>query len=221
MQQQLVPTVLALILSLSLASHAQGVSSNGPETFAKLFVDAINSKSLVQRQALLHPKSRACINTQTQPYYDWIFSRQLKRTIPVGVYRVKVEALSGKPLPSPDGRSDYPLQPSHQLEIDFDTAPRSSTSIILLIVRDGEGWHEVLPCPRPEAIAEIQSMAKKRAEQDRNVQTLVAGLADPLRSELKALVEQGRRLDAIKKYAEKTGADLATAKAVVDALVSK
>jgi len=50
---------------------------------------------------------------------------------------------------------------------------------------------------------------------------LVAGLADPLRSELKALVEQGRRLDAIKKYAEKTGADLATAKAVVDALVSK
>ncbi|MGE5304717.1 MAG: hypothetical protein ACM3TN_15515 [Alphaproteobacteria bacterium] len=129
-------TTLGLALSLPLICHAQAGSPDQPKAFAGLFVDAINSKSAERRMALLHPKSKACINAQTQPYYDWIFSRQLKQVIPA-TYKVAAQPLTGKqPLPS-DGKSDYPLRPWHQLQIDFDTGPYSTTSIVLLIVRDG------------------------------------------------------------------------------------
>jgi hypothetical protein len=121
-------------------------------------------------------------------------------------------------LPPSDGKSDYPLRPSHQLQIDFDTGPYSATSVVMLIVRDGARWYEVLPCPRPDAIAGIQAIEAKRAEQERKVESLVAGLADPLRAEIVALARQGRRIDAIKKYRDATGQDLTTAKQVVDLL---
>ena len=69
-------TTLGFALSLPLICHAQASSPDQPEAFARLFVNAINSKSPERRLALLHPKSKACVNAQTQPYYDWIFSRQ-------------------------------------------------------------------------------------------------------------------------------------------------
>ena len=213
-------TTLVLPLSLPLICHAQVGSADQPERLAKLFVDAVNSKSVERRVALLHPKSQACVNAQTQPYYDWIFSRQLKYVIPEK-YKVATKPLAGKgPLPS-DGKSDYPLRPSHQLQIDFDAGPYSAISIVMLIVRDGGRWYEVLPCPRPDAIAGMRAIEAKRAEQERKVKSLVAKLADPLRAEIIALARQGRRIDAIKRYQDASGESLTTAKDVVDLLVPR
>jgi len=45
----------------------------------------------------------------------------------------------------------------------------------------------------------IQAIEAKSAAQERKVESLVAGLADPLRAEIIALARQGRRIDAIKK----------------------
>ena len=212
---------LGLVLWFPLISLAQGGSPNEPEAFAKLFVDAVNSKSAERRLALLHPKSKACINAQTQPYYDWIVSRQLKHVIPAANYKVTATPVSGKPALRSDGKSEYPLRPSHQLQIDFDTGPYSSTSIVLLVVRDGARWYEVFPCPGPDAVAGIRAIEAKRAEQERKVESLVAQLADPLRAEITLLARQGRRIDAIKKYRDATGEDLTTAKDVVDLLVPR
>ena len=61
-------TTLGLALSLPLICHAQVGSPDQPEAFARLFVDAINSKSAERRLALLHPKSKGCINVKTQPF---------------------------------------------------------------------------------------------------------------------------------------------------------
>ncbi|MEW6332157.1 MAG: hypothetical protein AB1560_11930 [Pseudomonadota bacterium] len=36
-----------------------------------------------------------------------------------------------------DGRSDYPLRPTQQLQIDFEPELYRSTSIVLFIARDG------------------------------------------------------------------------------------
>jgi hypothetical protein len=213
-------TTLGLALVLPLICHAQVGSPDQPEAFARLFVDAINSKSAERRLALLHPKSKACIDAQTQPYYDWIFSRQLKYIIPAK-YKVAAQPLAGKQALPSDGKSDYPLRPSHQLQIDFDTGPYSTTSIVLLIVRDGARWYEVLPCPRPDAIAGILAIEANHAEHERKVKSLVAGLTDPLRAEIITLARQGRRIDAINKYRDATSQDLTTAKEVVDLLVPR
>ena len=144
----------------------------------------------------------------------------MKHVIPAK-HKVAAEPLAGKQSLPSEGKSDYPLRPSHQLQIDFDTGPYSSTSIVLFIVRDGARWYEVLPCLRPDAIAGIPAIEAKRAEQARKVESLVAGLNDPLRAEIIALARQGRRIDAINKYRNATGQDLTTAKDVVDLLVPR
>lgn len=212
--------VLGLALLSPLWSSAQVTEPDRPEAFAKEFVDAVNSKNTERRLALLHPKSRACINAQTQAYYDWMFSRQSKHVIPAA-YKITTNPVpSDTPLMS-DGRSDYPLRPTQQLQIDFETGPYRSTSIVLLIARDGASWREVLPCPRPDAIAGIRAVEAERAQQERRIQSLIAKLADPLRSEIIALARKGQRIDAIKKYRDATGEDLSTAKSVVDLLVPR
>lgn len=213
--------ILGLALLSPLLCIAQATDSGRPETFAKEFVDAVNSKSTEHRLSLLHPKSRVCINAQTQPYYDWIFSHQLRHTIPATAYKIATEPLSGEQTPASDGKSDYPLRPTHRLQIDFETGPYSSTSIILLIVRDGARWREVLPCPRPETMPGIRAAEAGGAEQERRVQSLDAKLTDPLRAEIIALARKGQRIDAIKKYRDATGEDLSTAKSVVDLLVPR
>lgn len=211
---------LGLVLLSPLWCSAQVADPGQPEAFAKEFVEAVNSKNAERRLALLHPQSRACINAQTQPYYDWIFSRQSRHVIPAA-YKVTTNPVPGDTPLMSDGRSDYPLRPTQQLQIDFETGPYRSTSIILLIARDGAGWREVLPCPRPDAIAGIRVVEAERAQQERRVRSLVAKLADPLRAEIIALARQGRRIDAIKKYRAATGEDLSTAKSVVDLLVPR
>lgn len=212
---------LGLVLLAPLICRAQAANPNQPEAFAKVFVDAVNSKSTERRLELLHPRSRACINAQTQPYHDWIISRQSKHVIPAANYKVVAEVLSGKQALAFDGKSDYPLLPTHQLQIDFETGAHSSTSIVLLIVRDGKRWYEVLPCPRPETVTSIRAAAVNRADQERRVHLLVAKLRDPLRAEIIALARKGQRIDAIRKYRDAMGEDLSTAKSVVDVLVPR
>lgn len=209
---------MGIALSFPLWNGAQAADAGQPEGFAKEFVDTINSKNTGRRLALLHPGSRACINARTQPYYDWIFTRQSRHVIPAA-YKVTTSPVPGDAPLMSDGRSDYPLRPTQQLQIDFETGPYRSTSIVLLIARDGAAWREVLPCPRPEAVAHIKEAEARRVDHDHRVRSLVAGLADPLRAEVIALAREGRRIDAIKKYREASGEDLSTAKSVVDLLV--
>ena len=210
---------LGLILLLPALTFAQAGNPNSPEGLAKSFVEAINGKNQERRLALLHPRSKACIDGRSQPCYDWIFSRQAKHVIPAAKYKLLVEPLVGAQMLAADGKSDYPVRPTHQLQIDFDTGPNSSTSIVLLIVRDGTSWYEVLPCPRPETIASVRTAEASRAEQEQRVKSLISKLADPLRGEIIALARQGQRIDAIRKYRDASGEDLSTAKSVVDTLV--
>lgn len=54
----------------------------------------------------------------------------------------------------------------------------------------------------------------------RGTQDGTADIPEPLLSALKALVDAGQRIEAIKRYRLATGADLVTAKGVVDALAA-
>ena len=141
---------------LPLVCGAQADDPKKPEVLAKRFVDAVSSKSTEQRKAILHPKSLACINAQTQLFYDWIFSRQFQYAIRPN-YKSAAAAIARDEVPDLEGEADYPLVPTHQLQIDFDTGPFSGTTIVLLIAYDARRWSEVLPCPRPETIAKMKA----------------------------------------------------------------
>jgi len=208
---------LCIPLAFCASAGAQERSPGKPELLAKSFVEAVNSHVLAQRVAILHPSSKACINAGTEPYFSWIFSRQMKYVIPPAAYRVSIQQL---PASWADGNLGYPLRPTHQIQIDFDTAPNRSTSVVLAAVRDGERWYEVLPCPGPEAIAGAQRSTAELQRQDEAARKAVAEIAAPLRSEILTLVKNGQRVEAIRKAAKATGNDLAIARLVVDLLTS-
>jgi hypothetical protein len=56
-------------------------------------VETVNHKSVSEQKAILHPRSRACIRAQRQPYFDGIFSRRMENDIPSS-YAVKTEERS-------------------------------------------------------------------------------------------------------------------------------
>lgn len=86
------------------------------------------------------------------------------------------------------------------------------------LAQSNGSWFEVLHCPDEKGMAAFREQQKEGAEQRRKVAQLLAQLKDPLRSELRELLSQQRKIDAVKKYREATNADLTTAVLVMNAL---
>ena len=173
--------VAAGIVVVPLACRAQSDDPKHPEVFAKRFVDAVGSKNTERLKALAHPKSLACINAGTWEFYDSIFSRQSRHTIPAN-YKTAVEPVASTHALPFANESDYAVRPSYQVQIDFDTGPSSSTTVVLLVVYVAGRWHEVLPCPQPDTIAKMHAAKEESAKQDERAQQLAAKLSDPLRA---------------------------------------
>jgi len=211
------PILTGLLLFNSIASAANSVLT--PESLAGELVKAIRSKDPELRTAVLHEKTRACINSQTQPYFDWIFTRQFRYVIPEQ-YKVSIQPLSKAGGLSVE-KSVYPVVPTHQVQIDFETGPYRSTSIVVLASEDGGKWREILPCPSPEAVTGAQRSLAATERQNRRIKMLAAQVTEPLRSEIIGVARAGRRVDAIRKYAAATGEDLVIAKGVVEQLVQE
>jgi hypothetical protein len=211
-------------MGLSGSAWAQQASSNsdnaGIQLLAQQYVDAINHKSVNEQKAILHPKSRACIRPQTQPYFDGIFSRRMENDIPDG-YVVRTEERSPEYFSPPETIEEYPVRPTRILQIEYFTGATRSAAIVLAIVKDGSKWVQVLPCPSPEAVKRILAEQAEAKAWHQRVQQLVSDLADPLRSEIETLLKKGQRFDAARKYQEASGEDLAVAVSVIDSLVSR
>jgi hypothetical protein len=187
---------------------------------AKRFANAISHKSVSEQKAILHPSSRACIRSENQSYFDGIFSRRLGYVIPSD-YVLKSEVRSPEFFSPPEAIANYPVLPTRILQIDFYTAPMSHMTILLSIAKKGSSWYEVLPCPSTEDMKRMLAMEAEKKAWDKRVQQLVSSLTDPLRSDIENLVANGRRTEAVRKYQEATGEDLAFATAVVDAFSPK
>lgn len=214
--------LLATMLALALVDPACAASQRTPEQLADAFVRAARSGVPAQRLELLHPKSRACITPENQPYFDWIFSRQ-QRLAAAGNTKphVRLEAIAGAAPVDPDGRSDYPVPPTHLLTLDLSPSETRGVSIVLAVLRERDGWLEVLPCPRPGAVAGAQRSDADAAQQARRVRALVDSMSAPFRNEVDSLARAGKRIDAMNRYRQATGEDLRTAKDVVDLLVPR
>lgn len=217
---QAVTTCMAMLGASTAAAAVPTDDPQHPEVFAPRFIATVISKSVDQRKAILHPSTLACMNPQTQPYFDWIFSKQF-RIVTNSKPKVTVTPFGSAPTVMPtDGHSDYPVRPTHQLQVDFVTGPHSSSSFVLFVAHDGAQWREVLPCPRGDMIAQSranQVAAEKEALQARSLKNSVPAA---LRTELMGLLKDGRKVEAIRRHSAATGADLSTSKSVIELLMS-
>jgi len=207
--------ILGLALLFCAYACAQSNGPDRPEALAQAFVDAVQVKSVELRTGLVHPRSKACMSPETDDYFSWIFSRQLKYAIPDGKYSASVQALSG---PLKAGLGGYPVPPTHQLQVNFRTGDNRSTSVVLLIVKDGPRWYEVLACPSAEMVAGARKSNAELRRQEAQAQKIAAQGSAPWRAEVLALIKAGRRIEAMQRTAAATGEELSIAVLVVDLL---
>jgi hypothetical protein len=210
--------VLALLWALPVA--AQRDSPDQPLAFAPRLIAAINGKNLERRKALLHPKVLACLTPQTRPFVEEGLANQFRHSVPANP-RLRAEAIpSDRPLSLGDG-IEFPLRPTHQVHIDWETGPYKGVTIIAFVAYHEGAWRELSPCVNPEKVPQMQAVREARRKQEQRVQSLAANMPQSLRANVSRLVAEGRKIDAIKEYQKVTGEDLSTAKSVVELITSK
>ncbi len=210
----------ALLLLAVAAGNALPQGTDEAGAFVKRLVEAINSKSLDRRKALVHPKSLVCATAEPGSFYHWMVTRQARSTLPADYKWKTTPVPPDQPLMFAD-KFDYPIRPTHVLQLDFETGPGRGMTMIFQIVYDAKQWHEVIACPKPETIAAGQAARQAEARQAERVQALAAKIPPQLKEQVMELLKQGRRIDAIKHYQDASGEDLTTAVDVVELLNSQ
>jgi hypothetical protein len=206
---------LAAALLLALPGAAARAQSDA-DAFVKTLVDAINSKDPAKRRALLHTESLRCETPGKDVLLDEQFARQSRFPIPGTVAWRLSAAPPGRPMFG--DRFDYPVRPTHLMQLDVKGENNETMYVVLQLARQGGAWREVVGCPKPETAAAAMRVALSRAEGQEKADLLARTLAPQLKTDLLALLKGDRREDAIRAYRDVSGQDLATAKAVIDAL---
>lgn len=186
--------------------------------FLSSLVEATRSGEPDAVKALVHPATLQLIDEQKEDFFsDWL-SREANRAIPE-MYRTTTTPISPHaPLPF-EGAFVYPVRPTSALQIDFDDSAGGSVSMIRSVVVDDHGvWWLVVPVPNAETLERMQRSRADRERMDQRASDLVRHIEEPLRGELEALLREGRKIAAIKRYREVSGEGLRVAKSVVGGL---
>jgi hypothetical protein len=104
-----------------------------------------------------------------------------------------------------------PVTPTYEVQISW-----GDMLFVIPLAPANGSWYQVLPCPNEKGVAILREQADTGAAQKQRAQQLYSELKDPLLGELKAMLKQGQLIDAIHRYQAATGADLTTAKTVID-----
>ena len=224
MALEMISIRVAVAIALSLLapgfSPAAPPSDNSDQAFANSLVAAINSKSVPKRLALLHSRSLKCVRADGDSIYRDMFARQARRHVPRGFHWEVVPVAKGEgPLFAE--LFEYPVTPTHRLQLDFATGPTSSTTLVVQLAREGARWREVVGCPKPETVVAMRAAGQARLKEAERARMLAARVAPQLRDSILQLFRTGRRVEAYRKYAEAADVDLTTAKSVVDLLADR
>ena len=207
---------LAAILG---SAHADDINA-AQRMLVERYVAAITAHDATALKALFHPATRACVNSDNEDFFEFLFGNDL---------RFESDLKDGYKLTSFDtadpsivdgnamgGMFPQPVTPTHQFQID--TAGRRSLTIVRLAAEQDGTWFIVGGCPTEKGLATFRERHEEGAQQQARARDLASKLGEPLRAEIKNLLAQNRRVDAIKRYQDAANVDLTTATRVIDAL---
>ena len=224
MQVSVIGAIVGFVIALPGAVPAPPPQAS-VDGFAKSLVDAINSRDIARRVGLLHPSTRKCLEPETQSYFDWIFLRHARHSIPASYHVSHEQVASTDLLPTAllpaDGLVSYPIRPSRRLQIDFQTGPASGTTLIIMAALAGDQWTEVLPCPTAEGMARLAKTQGVRQDQEKRAENAVGRLKPDERAEVLDLLKAGRKMEAAKRFAAISGEDVSIASVAVDLLARR
>lgn len=185
--------------------------------FVEEYVKAVNSHNLHKIKSLIHPECLSCLTEENRQFYDDQFSKQLKKNIPNN-YTVHVTEIDpDETLPFSEYVS-YPVRPTHIVRIDYEAGTNKSLSLMIFVINQKGKYYEVQQCPKPEFIKKYREAKTRKEHRKKRSKELFLKLKDPLRSELITLINQGKEIQAIKRYSAETDESLVTADDVINFL---
>lgn len=208
-----------MMVALLMAKNVYGADDPGELVFVQKIVDSINRKDDDARRSLMHPDALACTHVQKKAMAEGAYVPKWN-PIPAH-YRWQISPMSADMSGWFSDKFDYPVRPTHQLQIDFDSAPTRSQSIVLQIIRYGNEWREVTGCPKASTVAEAKAAAKARGQQEEKIRKLAETIAPKLKMEVQQQLVEGRKVDAIMHYRDVMNEDLVVAKGVIELLLKE
>ena len=210
---------LALVAALTVAAPVAGQESPADRAFVTAFVDAVK-RGPGARLPLVHSSARACATGAVGEWWVDSAARQAKEGVPAE-YRWTLKPVPADEQPLFAEGFDYPVQPTHVLQIDMRPKPFTFSVMLVRLARDGDRWAEVVPCAKPEMLVKIRARLAARAQQAERVKALVAAMPPQLRDTVLAQIRAGHTIEAARTYARASGEDLTTATEVVDLLAER
>ena len=209
----LLSTLLVSVLAYPCSpTKAQAVSGDVKD-FAAQYVAAFNAKSVARLNALLHPKSLACITPETKSYYDEARAAQLRDPIPAN-YTFTASPVDENDLKVTTGYWQFPVTPTRKLQIEYQQGEDSGTLLVWLVRENGR-WFQDDPCATEQALKEFRDDEPARKQRIAQHKALAAAIKEPLRSELIGLLREHKTVTATKRYQHATGSDYETSMFVI------
>jgi len=219
--------VLLLVVTRAVANAApqSGATEDGRRKLVLQFVKAIQSSNPQELIELVHPAVRACMNEESQPYFDFMLRPKLHARLRIGTsdndLRItfrNVEHADAARTRALHPLFYHPVLPTQQFQVDIKAGELDSTTIVREIAPLDGAWWIVMPCPTKEGLEAFRMKAQARARQMEDAARRAAELRDPLLSDLNLLLKQHMRMAAIQKYRIAANVDLTTAVEVIDIL---
>ena len=193
--------------------------NNHPATVNELvsrYVAANNFHDAAAMNALLHPKSLACVTPENRDFYDRAVEVSMRQPIPSNCHFTDTPLTAKDALPLKD-YGTFPVPPTHQIQVEYERAEDSGT-VMFWLVSENARWYKDDLCINASIIKQFHDDLPNIKAREQATKTLVAQIQDPLLSELKSLLKQGQSATASRRYAEVTGKDGDTSLAVIDEL---
>jgi hypothetical protein len=212
------PALMLLLAFTASCSSSHAGHINRPATideFVKSYVASMNARDLATNRALWHSKSLACITPDSSVFYDRAFKISSRHGIPAD-YKFAAKPIGPDEKLAFEGYAVYPVRPAEEVQINYTRGLENSGSVVLWLVQEGKGWAEVFPCVSPEILQKFKNDLPDIKAHEEKIKALVDSLQDPLRSELLALLKEGKSSTAAARYAEAAKQDRATAMYVIE-----
>jgi hypothetical protein len=212
-------TSLFVAVIAVFAFRAQAQDQNVPadvRAFAAQYVAAMNSKDPARLRAMYHSKSVACITPQTKAFYDEVTAMDFDEPIGAG-YTVSLLPVNENNVKALSQSQVFPVKPLNELHIDSQQGEDGSTTIVWLARENGRLVGD-FPCATEAALKQWRDEAPQRAEFQARYKAMAAGIQQPLRSQLIAMLREHNTSSAIDRYHAASGQDEQTSMLVINAL---
>jgi len=188
------------------------------KAFVAAFTEAMNNKDLNAFKGLMHPESIACIDKVNSIFRDEHYKKLMAYEVPAA-YLLAFEAHkqvfdAGFTAASEQWFKD-PVEHTHTFILHYQGGPNGSETIMHRILKEGDSYKIVLGCPTERTVDEFVKNYEISRKAESRANEIYPQLKDPLKSELKKLLKEGRFPEAMQKYSEKSKEEAATVSEVL------